>query len=134
MTEPSAEALLAHAGFLRALARSLLLDEGQAEDVVQEAYLAAIHRPPPAGGARSWLAAVTRNLALKRLRTETRVRHREAAAARTGALPAADDVVAKLELHRLLVDAVHRLDEPYRAAIVHRYFEELPPRDRAAAP
>ena len=29
MTEPSAEALLQHAGFLRALARSLVLDEGQ---------------------------------------------------------------------------------------------------------
>jgi len=132
MTEPTAEALLQHAGFLRALARSLLLDEGQAEDVVQETYLAALHRSPPEAGARGWLAAVTRNLALKRLRTETRLRHREAASARTGAHPAAGDVVAKLELHRRLVDAVHRLDEPYRAAIVHRYFEELPPREIAA--
>jgi len=131
MTEPSAEALLQHAGFLRALARSLLLDEGQAEDVVQEAYLAAIHRPPPAAGARGWLAAVTRNLALKRLRTDTRARRRETRAARRDALPATSDVVAKLELHRLLVDAVRRLDEPYRAAIVHRYFEDLPPREIA---
>ncbi|HEX5137217.1 MAG TPA: sigma-70 family RNA polymerase sigma factor [Planctomycetota bacterium] len=131
MTEPSAEALLEHAGFLRALARSLLLDEGQAEDVVQETYLAAIHRPPPAAGARGWLAAVTRNLALKRLRAETRARRRETRAARADALPAAGDVVAKLELHRLLVDAVQRLDEPYRAAIVHRYFEDLPPREIA---
>jgi RNA polymerase sigma-70 factor (ECF subfamily) len=133
MTEPTAEALLEHAGFLRALARSLLLDEGQAEDVVQEAYLAAIHRPPPAAGARGWLAAVTRNLALKRRRAEGRLRLREAAAARVGAHPAADDVVAKLELHRRLVDAVRRLDEPYRAAIVHRYFEERPPREIAVA-
>jgi RNA polymerase sigma-70 factor (ECF subfamily) len=131
MTEPSAEALLEHAGFLRALARSLLLDEGQAEDVVQETYLAALRRPPPATGARGWLAAVTKNLALKRRRTDARARLREAAAARAGAHPAADDVVSKLELHRRLVDAVHRLDEPYRAAIVHRYFEERPPREIA---
>lgn len=131
MTEPSAEALLQHAGFLRALARSLLLDEGHAEDVVQETWLAALRRPPPETGARGWLAAVTRNLALKRLRTETRARHRETASARADAQPATSDVVGKLELHRLLVDAVHRLDEPYRAAIVHRYFEDLPPREIA---
>jgi len=132
MTEPSAEALLEHAGFLRGLARSLLFDEGQAEDVVQETYLAALRRPPPAGGARSWLAAVTRNLAHKRRVKEGRLRRREGAAARADALPSTDDVVGKLELHRLLVDAVHRLDEPYRAAIVHRYFEDLPPREIAA--
>jgi RNA polymerase sigma factor (sigma-70 family) len=123
---------LAHAGFLRALARNLLYDQGQAEDVVQETYLAALRRPPPAPPRLgAWLAGVTRNLARKRMRTDVRRLRREEEAARAEPLPAADDAVARLELHRLLVDAVQGLDEPYRAAIVHRYFEERPPREIA---
>ncbi len=40
-TAPGIEALLQHDGFLRALARSLLFDDHEVDDVVQEAGLRA---------------------------------------------------------------------------------------------
>ena len=48
----SDEELIAQGNFLRRLAYALLRDEHAAEDVVQEAYLAALQRP--AIGPRSW--------------------------------------------------------------------------------
>jgi DNA-directed RNA polymerase specialized sigma24 family protein len=70
----SPDLLLEHAAFLRGLARSLVLDESRADDVVQEAYMAALRRPPPPRvRLRAWLAAVTRNLALRSRRTDRRV-------------------------------------------------------------
>ena len=38
------ESIAAHAEFVRALARSLLLDKGRADDVAQQALLAAMER------------------------------------------------------------------------------------------
>ena len=61
---PDSDGLLKHTGFLRALARSLLQDEGQVDDVVQDTWLAALHRPPAErSGLRWWLGAVARNVA-----------------------------------------------------------------------
>jgi RNA polymerase sigma-70 factor (ECF subfamily) len=126
---PDAEALLEHAGFLRALARSLIGDAHRAEDVVQETFLAAIRRPPRFGShARGWLAAVARNLSRRTLRTEGRRRRREtvAASSREAAAPAVD-TVGRLETQRAVVDAVLALGEPYRTTLVRRYFDELRP-------
>ncbi|MFG0320485.1 MAG: sigma factor, partial [Planctomycetota bacterium JB042] len=51
------EALLAHAGWVEALAKSLVLDPSRADDVVQAAWLEALRRPPRHGGnLRAWLA------------------------------------------------------------------------------
>ncbi len=56
------DTLLQHADFVRDLARSLIADEQQAEDAVQEAYLAALERPPAKREAlRSWLGSVASN-------------------------------------------------------------------------
>lgn len=129
---PGPEALLAHAGFLHRLARSLLFDEGQAEDVVQETMAVALRqRPRHASRLRSWLAGIARNLALKSLRAEARRRGRERGAARAEAYAAAGDVAARLEIQRRVVEAVQALEEPYRSAIVHRYFEERAPKEIA---
>ena len=58
------EHLLAHADFVRYLARSLLLDENQADDVAQDTYLKALTSPPRAAEAMgTWLDKVTRNFA-----------------------------------------------------------------------
>src|SRR5258705_10488158 len=51
------ELLLAHAGFVRSVARSLLADENAVDDVVQQTWLAALEKPPREPGAlRRWLA------------------------------------------------------------------------------
>ena len=61
------EALLAHAGWLRQLAASLVLDPGAADDVVQDTWLAALLHPPAADRPlEPWLARVARNFAFRR--------------------------------------------------------------------
>jgi len=128
----TADLLLEHSGFLHGLARRLVLDEQRAEDVVQEAWLAALRRPPPASvGLRAWLASVTRNLALRTRRTEGRLRRREAHAARAESTAPTADVAARVEIQSRIADAVARLNEPGRSAIVWRYFDGLMPREIA---
>jgi len=128
----SADLLLEHSAFLHGLARRLVRDEQQAEDVVQEAYLAVLLRPPPPHvRRRAWLAAVTRNLALRRRRGEGRRQRREGQVARPDGTNATADVAARVEAQRRIAEAVASLDEPGRSAIVWRYFDGLPPREIA---
>jgi len=120
--------LLAHSGFLRDLARGVLMDEAAAEDVVQETWIVALERPPGTRAAlRGWLATVARNLALRRLRGEGRRMARERASAR----PEAEEVQGREQILRSVVDAVLALEEPYRTTVLLRYFEGLPPREIA---
>jgi len=127
---PDADRLLAEAPWIRRLAASVV-GEALADDVVQETYVAAIvRRPGPRASLRSWLAAVAKNFARRKLRDErTRERH-ERAAARPEAVPPLDEV-ERVRLHRLLTDAVLDLPEPYRTAVVLRYLEELAPAEIA---
>src|SRR5215831_18684613 len=75
-----AEDLLAHASFLRRLARALVDDPNASEDLVQEAWLAALRQPPATDRPpRRWLAAVLRNLNRRRARADFRRSRREAA-------------------------------------------------------
>jgi len=56
----AAEDLLKHAAFVRAMARSLLLDPHAADDVVQETWLTALEAPPRhAENLRGWLTRQT---------------------------------------------------------------------------
>ena len=129
---PTADELLRHAGFLRALARSLLHDEQRADDVVQATYVAALKGAPAGRGAlRAWLTGVARNIAKKVRRTEGRHAKRVRAAAYAGAAPSAAEVSANIEVSRMLTEAVDALDEPYRATVVLRFFYNLPPREVA---
>ena len=60
----TADALLQHEPFVRAVVRGLLTDEARVQDVLQETWLTALRRPPrDAGALRSWLARVASNLA-----------------------------------------------------------------------
>jgi membrane-bound lytic murein transglycosylase D len=128
----SLEALLLHERWVERLARALVRDGDEADDVVQEARIAFWTRPPrEEAKARSWLGTVVRN------RARNRARDREArrsALAREGAAPGAvpaeapspEAVSERLELHRRIAELVAALDEPYREALVLRYYEGLP--------
>jgi len=130
---PATEALMEHASFLKGLARSLVFDEGQAEDVVQDALIVALQSGPrQQGKLRAWMAGVTRNLAFKRLRTEARRRRREVAVARDESIVATADIAARIELQRRVVEAVGALPEPYRSTVAFRYLDELSVREIAA--
>ena len=53
---PDLEALMAQRDSLRHLARGLVLDEHRAEDIVHDAWVAALEKPPePRAPLRAWL-------------------------------------------------------------------------------
>ncbi len=129
---PTAEALLAHADWAHSLARQLVQDVAAADDVVQEAWLAALRSPPDIGGPmRPWLATVLRNAAGQLRRRSASRSRREKAAARPEALPSAAELVEKAESQRGLVDKVLALPAPYRETILLRYFENASAADIA---
>jgi RNA polymerase sigma-70 factor (ECF subfamily) len=120
--------LLEHGAFLRRLARSLVVDEQRAEDVVQDAYMVVLQRPPPPHvRAKAWLAGIVRNLARRQWRTEGRRVKREGAAAKFGQGPPTDDLVARLETQQRIAQEVLALEEPGRTAVVLRYYDGLTP-------
>jgi len=126
------QALLRHAGFVRALARGLAADEHDADDVEQETWLAAIRRAPRFISIRGWLATVARRASNSLARRDRRRTARETVVARPERIASTAEIVEAEALRRTLVEAVLALDEPYRTAIVARFHEALPPREIAA--
>ncbi|MFG0317242.1 MAG: RNA polymerase sigma factor, partial [Planctomycetota bacterium JB042] len=123
------EQLLSHRGFVRGLARRLLLDESRVDDVEQQTWVAALGGGPrEPSRLRGWLAAVTRNFARRALRDEELRRRREAEAESPPPLPPAEEFLALEARRREVVEAVMRLDEPYRTVVLLRWFKELPPK------
>ena len=122
---PDAEALLEHAGWLRALARRLV--RGDEDDLVQDSWLAALQRPPRSDGrVGPWLGAVVRNLASNRRREAARRRDRERrSASEEASVPAPDELVQRSELYRLVVESIVALPEPVRGTMLLRWFEGL---------
>jgi len=126
------EQLLAHAKGLRALARHLVGDAHLAEDVVQDALLAVVRRPPAADVPLGpWLVGVVRNLAKMSHRGRARRDHHERLTAAPSLTEPAEAAVARAETLRLLVDAVLALPEPFRAAVAMRYIDGLAPAEIA---
>src|SRR6185503_14761103 len=118
--------LLEDAGWLRSLATSLIGDPAQADDLVQDTWLAALRRPPSATGeARPWLGRVVRNLARNRRRDRSRREAREELVHEERTFPGPDALAQEAEAQRLLAEAVTRLAEPLRDVIVLRYFQGL---------
>ncbi|MBK9384879.1 MAG: RNA polymerase sigma factor [Planctomycetes bacterium] len=123
------ESLLAHEPWLGALARHLVRDEEEAEEVVQETLRRALEAPPrEAGALRSFLGSIARNFVYDGARRRRRRAERERAAARAEPLPATIDLLARLDRQRDVLDAVRELEEPFREAILLRFYEELKPR------
>ncbi|MEM8883711.1 MAG: sigma-70 family RNA polymerase sigma factor, partial [Planctomycetota bacterium] len=126
--DPTAAGLLAHRDFLRALARRLVHDADDADDIAQEAMVVALEKPPPSGANRAWLSGVTRKLALRHHRSRRRRAAREATRARADRVDATVDDVARLETQRRVVEAVVALPPMDRDVIVARFLDGKPPR------
>lgn len=117
------EDLLAHSGWVRALARSLVRDAGLAEDLVQDTWLAALRSPPSdRRNLRGWLGRVLTNAARERgRRAGARERVESSAVPGTSSLDP-EDLAAAAESQRALTAHVLELEEPYRAAVLLRYW------------
>jgi RNA polymerase sigma factor (sigma-70 family) len=120
------ETVLAQTDWLRRLARSLVVQEDRAEDLLQETLLVAVEQAGvPVGSVRSWLGVVTQNLA-RRLSARERDRCEvEAVRARADLAEATGEVVGQAEMHRRVTEAVLALEEPYRSTILFRFMRGL---------
>jgi RNA polymerase sigma-70 factor (ECF subfamily) len=129
---PDAASLLEHARFVRAVAGAVLRGDAQVDDVVQDTWIAALGHAPRTGGAlRGWLARIARNRSLQVLRTGRRRARREERASRPEATPSVQEIAEREDTRRRLVQALLTEPEPYRTALVMRYYEDLPPREIA---
>jgi RNA polymerase sigma factor (sigma-70 family) len=127
--------LLAEGRALRRLALSLLGGAARGvadyEDLVQEAHLAAL-KDRDVVRSGGWLAGTVRNLAKMLQRGAVRQKRREqvVAGSREAADPAA--IAMQAEVLRDTAAAVQCLEEPFRTAIVLRYWQGLSPTQIAA--
>lgn len=122
----SPEDLLSHVEWVRRLAATLVSGAPDADDVAQETWRVALEHPPRhAGNLRHWLALAARNVA-RRLGAATR-RHSDPQGriVPPALAPSAAEMVERAQLQRRVVDAVLALDEPYRSALLWRFFEDL---------
>ena len=123
--ESQPHALTQHAAFVRRIALGLARDESSADDLTQEAWLAAIERPPRAGGSiRGWLRRVVTNASRQSHRRESRRRAREdrVALGESSDQPDVADQVDREALLRSVVDAVLALEEPYRSTVLDHFY------------
>lgn len=126
--DPSLESILEQAAWVQRLARGLLADVHEAEDLSQEVLAVALERRPDLDlpRLRGWLRTVARRL-VARQRERARARAWvERESARPEALEERSN--ERLRWQRRLAEALEALPDPYRTALVLRYLEDLPPR------
>jgi len=121
--------LLMHRDFVARIARRLIDDEAEVEDIVQETCLAALRQQPR---TITWWARVARNLSIDRLRRRAARQRRELAAARPEKTASTAELAERVAWQQRVVEAVLELELPYREVVLLRFFEELWPREIAA--
>ena len=130
MEQPAAsdriEELLAHRAWVQRVARALVLDESRAEDLEQEAWLRAVRTPPPRP-SRAWLGTVLRNAAVNLRLAERRRSAHESSVPPSGEGPSPAELLERAEIVERVARAVRTLEEPYRTAVLLRWFEDLSP-------
>lgn len=127
------------------LARSILRDDGEAEDAVQDAYLGAFLRLDAFRGdsaLSTWLSRIVINEALGRLRARRAARRTggpemEGPDAQVIAFPGLaaenpEQVTAQREILRVAESAIDALPMPFRAVFVARVLEDMSIEETAA--
>src|SRR5262245_53562378 len=99
----SLESLLSQQTWAMRLARRLVHEETEAEDLLQRTWMAALRSPPGSQrGARAWIRKVITNLVRERYRRDqTRLRH-ELAGGREEHTPDAFELTSRKEICALL--------------------------------
>lgn len=132
---PSLEQMLGNTAWIKALARRLVSEPSAADDLIQDAYVAALRRPPLDPEAWTpWLRRVLGNFARLRHRERVNRAKRETAVARPERVSADPQaVLERAEIQKRLTELVLELPEPYRSTVLLRFFEGLSPREIAEA-
>jgi len=129
------ESILSHGRFMRSLAFHLVRDDSLADDLVQQTWLTAFkHSIWTKSNPRAWLAHVMRNLARNEWRDLEREgkKERSYSAQATETARSTDDIVEAEETQKDLLQAVLGLEEPYRTAVLHRFYDGMKPQKIAA--
>ncbi|HXV14273.1 MAG TPA: sigma-70 family RNA polymerase sigma factor [Candidatus Krumholzibacteria bacterium] len=121
-----------YSSFVYSLARSVLRDDGDAEDIVQEVFFRVWERAdafdPARGSPAAWLTTMTRRLAIDRTRSRSfRARGREApleAVAGSASGAGGESVTNSAEANEVLA-ALEQLEPAYREVIRLSYYEGL---------
>lgn len=130
--ETLAGLLDAHGREIQAVAYLILRDRGLAEDVAIETLITAFERGSSIrddDALRAWLLRVATNKALSVRRTTARIAVLNAVEDRPSGFDLASDAVDRIAL----LAAVDRLPIQMRAAVVLRYYADLPVEGVAAA-
>lgn len=125
------------------VARAIVRDDGEAEDVMQAAYVHAYeHLGQFAGRApfAAWLTRIAVHEALQRLRKRGRIDQLDDSEAAYGPganmadnSPDPEQITTRAELRELLEEAILDLPEEYRAVLMLRDVEELSTAETADA-
>jgi RNA polymerase sigma factor (sigma-70 family) len=121
-----AQRALTEMAWVRQLARALLRDDAAADDIAQDAYVIAAAKAPADRPLRPWLGRVVLNLVRMRARGAKRSDARESVVAEAAA-PAGtpEELVARVEIQRVVAGEVLALREPYRTTILLHFVEGL---------
>jgi RNA polymerase sigma-70 factor (ECF subfamily) len=123
------------------VARAIVRNDEDAEDVVQQAYVAAfthIHQYSGAAAFATWLTRIAINQALARLRDRARMRQLRASDSAqdwhsgTSSVGDPEEHAGRSELARMLEAAIEGLPASYRAIVVLRELEGLSTQEAAA--
>lgn len=121
--------VLGQTAWIRGLARRLVTDAAERDDVVQQVWVETLRKGRRARVLRPWLFGVMRNVARTELRRGFHRRAREEAAEPAPSSPQPDELVERVELEREVANALLQLAEPYRSTLLLRYYEDLSSRE-----
>ncbi|MCY1071353.1 sigma-70 family RNA polymerase sigma factor [Nannocystis sp. RBIL2] len=115
--------LLADLRWLRQFAQVLARDGDEADDLVQEALVAAWRRGPNSEGSlRPWLATVVRNLFRMRLRADARRERREQTIEGPTSAPDPDCELERLMVLKILLSEIEALPADDQRILMRRFF------------
>jgi RNA polymerase sigma-70 factor (ECF subfamily) len=124
------------------LARTILRDDSEAEDVMQDAYVRAyehLHQFAGKAAFSTWLSRIAIHEALARKRRRGRQEELDALTMNGDSMailkssdPSPEDDTASNQMRQLLEQAIDHLPETYRTVVVMRQVEEMSVADTAA--
>jgi RNA polymerase sigma factor (sigma-70 family) len=126
MSTEALSLMLSDLRWTRRLALALARDRAEADDLWSDTWSAAGREHKPVH--RGWIATTMRNLQRMRRRSDTRRVQRELATADLHDEPSTpEELLARVELQRVLAELMTSLSEPYRTTMLLHHVEDLAP-------